>query len=109
MYEGLTFVPIEECGERMLFLSTSAMYPPPSHAGDWTELGEGVVIGEGESVATGTNGEVGSGVYSIGQDCESAGEDVRVLLKGLREKGVVESVWRHTVGEWERITGVGIV
>lgn len=48
--------------------------------------------------------EIGSGVYSVGWDCESASSAVRDLLAELREKGMVEEVWQHTEGEFKRIT-----
>ena len=91
-------VPIEECGERHLYLVTSARYPPREAESTAVRLGDSV------EVAIGSNGEVGSGVYSVGSDCESASSEVRELLAGLREKGMVEDVWRHTELEFERIS-----
>ncbi|KAK9241715.1 hypothetical protein V1506DRAFT_574791 [Lipomyces tetrasporus] len=92
-------VPLEESGERHLYLATSARFPA---------AGKGVLsvpLGEGEEVAVGSTGEVGGGMYSVGWDGESASEGVRELLKGLRETGMVEEVWKHTEGEFKRITG----
>jgi len=94
---GLTFVPLEECGERHLFLVTSARFPAKEGGCD------GVKIGEGEEVAVGTDGERGSGMYSVGPDCESASIEVRELLAGLRDKGLVDEVWQHTEEEFKRI------
>ncbi|KAE9367745.1 hypothetical protein N431DRAFT_561636 [Stipitochalara longipes BDJ] len=94
-------VPIEECGERHLFLATSAKFPAKTTGSD------GVKVGEGVEVAVGTNGEAGSGIYSVGPDCESASAEVRELLAGLRERGLVDEVWRHTEGEFKRITELG--
>ncbi|KAF2488576.1 hypothetical protein BU16DRAFT_473486 [Lophium mytilinum] len=94
-------VPIEESGERQLYMATSARYPPARGAKG--EAG----IEEGAEVAVGSTGEVGSGVYSVGWDCESSGPPVVELLAGMREKGLVEEVWKHTEGEFERITGAG--
>jgi len=91
-------VPIEESGERHLYLATSAMFPPLTSGSAAVQLGDGV------DVALGTNGEIGSGMYSVGWDCESASGAVRELLAGLREKGMVDEVWRHTEGEFKRIT-----
>ena len=88
----------EECGERHLYLVTSARYPPREAESTAVRLGDSV------EVAIGSNGEVGSGVYSVGSDCESASSEVRELLAGLREKGMVEDVWRHTELEFERIS-----
>jgi hypothetical protein len=91
-------VPVEECGERQLYLATSAKFPPLT-GGSAT-----VRLGDGAGVALGTTGEVGSGVYSVGWDCESASPAGRELLAGLREKGMVDEVWRHTESEFKRIT-----
>lgn len=91
-------VPIEESGERHLYLATSANFAPLR--------GEsvGVRLEDEVGVAVGTTGEIGSGVYSVGWDCDSASPAVREMLAGLRGKGMVEEVWRHTEGEFERIT-----
>lgn len=93
------YVKPEEVGERHLFCATSSMYAP--------EDGEGVGLKlvDGLKVAKGTNGKVGSGVYSTQQDCESAGPEVDKLLAGLRKEGLVEKVWAHTEGEYKRILG----
>ena len=95
---GLVFVPIEECGERHLFLATSRRFPAKEGGSD------GVKLGEGDEAALGTAGERGSGMYSVGSDCESASAEVRELLAGLRENGMVDEVWRHTEKEFKRIT-----
>ena len=91
-------VPIKESGERHLYLATSARFPAASGSAS------GVPLGEGVEVARGMTGEVGNGVYSVGWDCESASPAVQKLLAGLREKGTVEAVWRHTESEFRRIT-----
>jgi predicted deacylase len=91
-------VPIEECGERQLYLATSARFPPLKSSTAAVTLEDGI------EVALGTNGEVGSGVYSVEWDCEVASAEVRELLAGLREKGMVEQAWEHTQKEFERIT-----
>jgi hypothetical protein len=91
-------VPIEESGERHLYLATSSRFQPASGKNAGIQLGEGV------KVAVGTTGESGSGVYSVGWDCESVSPAVLELLAGLREKGMVDDIWRHTEGEYKRIT-----
>jgi hypothetical protein len=95
-------VPLEECGERHLYFATSARYPAKKDEG-----GEGFVVelGEGVSVATGTNGEAGSGVYSVQWNGEESRPGVLKVLKGYREEGMVEQIWKHVEGEFERITG----
>jgi hypothetical protein len=101
MLKTLVFVPVDESGERHFYLTTSARFPALNGGSD------GVQLGDGDEVALGTTGEVGSGMYSVGSDCESASTEVRGLLAGLREKGMVEEVWRHTEAEFKRITENG--
>ena len=60
-------------------------------------------------MARGTNGALGSGVYSVDLEGESSGAKVEKLLAGLRERGVVEKFWTHTVEEFKRITGAEAV
>ncbi len=56
-------------------------------------------------MARGTNGEIGSGVYSVDLEGESSGPKVLELLAGYRKEGVVENFWDHTEAEFERIMG----
>lgn len=97
MLKTAVFVPLDESGERHLYLATSARFPAMEGQSD------GVRRGDGVDVALVTTGESGSGVYSVGSDCESASAEVRKLLAELRMKGMVEEVWRHTEGEFGRI------
>lgn len=91
------YIPIRESGERHLFFATSDKYLPRS--GDQA----GVPISSGVSMADGTDGEPGSGVYSIHWNGESAGAKVVRLLRGMREEGMAQQVWDHTQGEFKRI------
>lgn len=97
-------VPVEEAGERHLYLATSAMYPAASRGGT-AGSESGVPLGKDVEVMRGTIGVVGSGVYSVGWDGESCSPAVRELLAGLRDKGMVDELWRHTQGEYKRVTG----
>ncbi|KAH6665106.1 hypothetical protein B0J14DRAFT_620890 [Halenospora varia] len=90
-------VPIDESGERHLYLATSARFPTSNGASD----GNGVETKIG--TCKGTTGEDGSGVYSVGQDCEAASPARMKLLAGLRRKGMMEEVWAHVQGEFDRI------
>ena len=94
-------VPVEECGERQLYLATSAQFPP---AKDSSEREFAVPLGDGVEVARGTTGKAGSGVYSVTWDGESASPAVEKLLASLRDDGMVDEIWRHTESEFERIT-----
>ncbi|CAG8909602.1 unnamed protein product [Penicillium egyptiacum] len=100
----LFYIPIRESGERHLFFATSAKYPPRVRV-DAVGDSSGVPLSEGVEVASGTDGKVGSGVYSIHWSGEHAGPKVVKLLAGLREEGMAQKVWQHTVGEFDRITG----
>ena len=95
-------VPIEECGERQLFLATSARYPPAKKGG--SDAGSGLRLGDGVDVARGTDGEVGSGVYSVEWDGTSASSKVQKLLAAYRTEGMVEKIKEHTESEFDRVT-----
>ena len=87
-----------ECGERQLFLATSARYPGGDEA-------KGVpLVAGGNDVATGTNGKKGSGVYALDSEGESAGGKVLELLAKLRKEGTVEKLTEYTDTEFTRIT-----
>lgn len=96
----LIYIPNQECGERHVFLATSAKYP----AGAGKDA-SGVPLAGELVVARGTNGEIGTGVYTVGSDGESAGPKVMELLAKSRKEGVVEKIWKHTEEEFKRITG----
>jgi NAD(P)-dependent dehydrogenase (short-subunit alcohol dehydrogenase family) len=96
----LTFVPLDESGERQLYMATSARYPPASGM----EV-KGVPLGDGVNIALGTSGGMGSGMYSVGADCGNASPAMLELLASMRERGLVQEVWRHTEREFHRITG----
>lgn len=94
-------VPIEECGERHLYLATSARYPAASVENGG---GSGVPLGDGVEVARGTTAEVGNGMYSVGWDGTSASPAVEKLLAEYQDKWLVEEIQRHAEGEFDRIT-----
>ncbi|KAJ8131489.1 hypothetical protein O1611_g2138 [Lasiodiplodia mahajangana] len=93
----LEFVPIDESGERQLYIATSAMFPAARDV-------KGVPLGDGVETAVGTSGVVGSGIYSVGADCESVSPTTLELLRVMRGNGLVEDVHRHTDGEFNRVT-----
>ncbi|KAF5585686.1 hypothetical protein FPCIR_8261 [Fusarium pseudocircinatum] len=90
------WLPKEECGERHAWLCLTGRYPDK----DGSENG----IKE-EEVAIGTDGNKGSGVYSVDWDGESASGEVVKLLDGFKEEGLVEKVWKDQEKEFVRITG----
>ncbi|KAJ5168652.1 Short-chain dehydrogenase/reductase SDR [Penicillium canariense] len=96
----LVYIPTRESGERHLFFATSARYPPRSGAG-----AEGVAVGGDVAVSGGTDGKIGSGVYAVNWTGESAGpKSLKVLVK-MRDEGMVQRLWEHTLTEFKRVTG----
>jgi len=91
----------EECGERHVFLSTSARYP----AGSNEDVASGVPLERGTEVAKGTDGKTGSGVYSIDEFGESGGPKVEELLAALRKEGLVEKVWQDAEDQFALVAG----
>ena len=92
-------VPIQESGERHLYLATSAKYPPMSGGRD---PGFAIPLEDGEDVARGTNGHIGSGTYSLGWDGEGTSSAVVKVLTDYRDEGMVDQVWWHTEREFKR-------
>ncbi|KAK3356753.1 hypothetical protein B0T25DRAFT_497447 [Lasiosphaeria hispida] len=90
--------PVDEAGERHLFLATSARFPG-------TGTVAGVPLPQGVTVARGADGKSGSGVYSVSNDAEGASSKVEKLLGSLREEGMVRHVWSHVEEEFVRVTG----
>jgi hypothetical protein len=93
--------PPAECGERHVFVATSAVYPP-QQAGDSSV---GVSLDGKLTVAKGSNGDVGSGMYTVSNKGESASSKVVELLAGFREDGTAKKVWDFVAADFKRITG----
>jgi NAD(P)-dependent dehydrogenase (short-subunit alcohol dehydrogenase family) len=93
-------IPVDEAGERHLFFSTSARFSARDEGG-----ATGVPLPKGVTVARGTDGKSGSGVYSIDQHAEIAPPKVEQLLEKLREDGTAKKVWSDVEAEFIRITG----
>lgn len=89
-----------ECGERHVFLATSARYPASI-----ADASSGIPLADALVVAKGINGVEGSGIYSIESDGESAGPKVIELMAKYREDGTAEKVWKDVQEQFVRITG----
>ena len=89
----------DECGERHCYLCISGKYP--SQVG----VSHGVVVGDVDEAAKGTNGETGGGVYTIDADGESGKDENLEVLKAHRDRGYVEVIQNHLEAEFTRITG----
>lgn len=83
----LVHIPLGEAGERHLFLCTSARFSLGSE-----DRAAGVPLVEGLALARGTDGQEGSGVYSIDANGESVGPRILKLLARFRSEGMVERV-----------------
>ncbi|CVK93832.1 uncharacterized protein FMAN_03174 [Fusarium mangiferae] len=94
------WLPKEECGERHAWLCLTGRYPDKGGSENGIKEGE---------VAVGTDGNKGSGVYSVDWDGESASGEVVKLLDGFKEEGLVEKVWKDQEKEFIRITGVTFI
>lgn len=104
LLEPFLQTPPTECGERQLFLATSGMFPP-SRGG--AAMAGVPFNGEMES-AIGSNGEKGSGVYSVNQRCDSASPRVVTLLSQFRKDGTAQMVWQYVAADFKRITGTEV-
>lgn len=87
---SLVHVPLEEAGDRHVFLGTSARF-----AAGLDDVTAGVPLVDGLALARGTDGQTGSGVYSIDANGESASSKVERLLAQLRSQDMVEQVREH--------------
>ncbi|KAK7188560.1 hypothetical protein DPSP01_005523 [Paraphaeosphaeria sporulosa] len=88
------YIPVEESGERNLWLCTSGRFA-------------GAAAGEekGVEVAVGTDGRAGSGVYTIDEKGESGCEVVLQVLRDMRVQKRDVWAWEEVRKEFLRITG----
>ncbi|KAL4757595.1 uncharacterized protein BDW70DRAFT_153177 [Aspergillus foveolatus] len=94
-----------ESGERHIYLLTSSRYPARNEDAGLVQLdGDGVSDAD---VIRGTDGKLGSGVYAVGLDGECVSMETLDFLDTLRKKEMVDLVWEHTVGVFERIAQTG--
>lgn len=101
LLEPFIQTPPLECGERHVFLATSAMYKPCQGG----EVAAGVPLDGKEPAARGSNGQIGSGIYTLGMKGESAPPKVEQLLLEFRENGTAEKVWDSIATDFKEITG----
>ncbi|THY69856.1 hypothetical protein D6C87_05076 [Aureobasidium pullulans] len=87
----------KEIGERILYLSSSALPPKDfhAHAGDKTI-----------KLALSTDGIIGGGAYACKHDAETI--DVQAKYKSLRASKVDEKVWEHTLSVFSQIQENGV-
>ncbi|KAI0116238.1 hydrogenase/reductase-like protein [Hypoxylon sp. NC0597] len=93
-------IPLDEAGERHVFFSTSAQFPPA--AGE--PRADGVSLSKAMQIAISTDGKTGGGVYSIDSEGEPCNRKVLETLAKLRNDGSRDKLWKHTQDEFVRIT-----
>lgn len=103
-------VPLEEVGERHLFLATSSAYPARK-VGEQVGIQGGVVpLVDGlevkKATLIGEDGR-GNGVYRSKSDNETLPE--RKALVDLRREGLDVAGWRETVKVFDRVLGEGAI
>ncbi|KAI9798273.1 MAG: hypothetical protein M1833_004845 [Piccolia ochrophora] len=92
---------IEEAGERGLFISSSAKYPPakPKHPQEvGIALPERVDVARSTIVKDGT----GNGVYRLDANGESVENENDQILADFRAEDMGRTVWDRTATLWER-------
>ena len=93
-------VPLEESGERHLFLGTSSRYAPVTL--DGVPLGRGVPVSAALRVAISSHGRVGGGVYTVDSFGLVGGSSVQAILAEAREQGLPAMVWEVLREDLER-------
>ncbi|KAK9460854.1 uncharacterized protein V1516DRAFT_624597 [Lipomyces oligophaga] len=102
LFINMDQMPIEDSGERHVYLSTSSMYPPKEGSNNPCE--SGVQLPDGLEICIGTEGKSGGGVYAVDAYNEGGGAAVQHVLRQLREEGIREKVWHHLQEEFERVS-----
>ena len=93
----------EECGQRQVFMATSARFPPASPNDD--RGAPGVELIDDTAQAMSLNGDSGGGAYSITEHADPIPESKALLLRRYTTDGTKEAVWRHTMETFKRVTG----
>jgi hypothetical protein len=96
----LVAVGAEETGARQLYIATSGVYPPAKPVGD-SATAAGAPVPKGGSVMKGADGKIGSGGYLVSWDGDITGK--QQILQDYHSKGVGKTVWKHTMGIFERV------
>ncbi|KAI4717463.1 hypothetical protein E4T48_06340 [Aureobasidium sp. EXF-10727] len=104
LFGSLFYMPAEEAGDRHVFLATSARY---STGLEDSAAGVPLAVAGGLAFARGTDGKVGSGVYSIDASGESAGPKVEQALLSLRSRGMTEKVMDTINTDIEKALAMG--
>lgn len=104
VFGSLFYMPAEEAGDRHVFLATSARY---STGLEDSAAGVPLSVAGNLAFARGTDGKIGSGVYSINASGESAGPKVEQALLSLRSRGMTEKVMDTINTDIEKALAMG--
>ncbi|KAI1379109.1 hypothetical protein F4677DRAFT_358331 [Hypoxylon crocopeplum] len=95
------WVPLEESGHRVLFMASPTRFPARKDTGSYngkTAAGGSI---DGLEVAEGMDGKVGSGAYRVSKYGDTYPKEK--LYSKLRENGVAEKVYQHTMTVFREI------
>ena len=95
-------VSLQESGQRQLFHATSARYPAAAVRD--LPIG-GLALPNEVEVASGADGNKGSGCYLLDWDGEAVGD--QKLLEEYRKKEMGKRIWEHTQEVFDRVLGKG--
>ncbi|GAD95663.1 hypothetical protein CHGG_07650 [Paecilomyces variotii No. 5] len=93
----------EECGQRQIFMATSARFPAATMGDDGNA--NGVDLLDGMIPAVSLNGNSSGAAYSVNEHADAISEKKADLLRRCKSDGTQDVVWRHTMETFKRITG----
>lgn len=96
------WVPLEECGQRVLFMASPARFPALESQGI-SAVGGKV---EGVEAAIGIDGKVGSGYYLVTKDDDTFGKEKK--YEELRANGTADKIYQHTMAVFAEIERSGV-
>ncbi|KAB8203414.1 short chain dehydrogenase [Aspergillus parasiticus SU-1] len=88
----------QESGERHVFISTSAAYPP---AAPEDPTNAGVPLVEGVKTSVASTGKIGGGSYILNYDGANAAKER--LMSGYRAENFPKKIWAHTLETFKKV------
>ncbi|KAK6811789.1 hypothetical protein RU639_012348 [Aspergillus parasiticus] len=88
----------QESGERHVFISTSAAYPP---AAPEDPTNAGVPLVEGVKTSVASTGKIGGGSYILNYDGANAAKER--LMSGYRAEDFPKKIWAHTLETFKKV------
>ena len=92
-------VPPDECGARIVLLSTPRY--PPRQTGTTGNVEAATTIEDGVEIAMGSDGVRGSGAYALNWNGEP--KEIKKAYEKFRRDEMTEKVWLHTMRAFEEI------